>query len=401
MTPHGGGPPNNLRPSGSFHDRPSDSVSIIPRNPAPDRARRRAGAALYALGIIGGIVLNVLFFVLEIFGTKRSPEVVASAMLAGAIPAFAMLLVYVPVPSVLDRFDPEPWWCLAMAFIWGALAATGVAGFVNSAVHVYVAEASGPQAGQFVSTVIVAPVTEEIMKGMIVFGFFYFLRREFDGVVDGIIYATFCALGFAAVENVSYYARAALEGRDVFASTFVLRGIVAPWGHPLYTSMTGIGIGLARESSSKAVRVFAPFGGLVLAIALHAVWNFVPNLGADVFLVSLLFWFAFVGVFAVMVVFLVIRKGRTIRNYLRDEVILGNLSQAELALVTSAFGRARTYFMPKGAVWRRFIRATARLALCKWHTARAMKGKNRTFSIEFIGPLREEMKRLRAEIVSR
>ena len=41
-------------------------------------------------------------------------------------------------------------------------------------------------------------------------GAFYFLRKEFDGVVDGIIYATFCALGFAAVENISYY----LKPRD-------------------------------------------------------------------------------------------------------------------------------------------------------------------------------------------
>ncbi|NUP11870.1 MAG: PrsW family intramembrane metalloprotease [Polyangiaceae bacterium] len=404
MTPYGGGPPHPRHASAHPSHRPPGAfvhVAPSPLDPQPDRVRRRVGAVLYVLALLAGIVLNALFFILEIFASKRPPDVVAQAMLAGAVPAFAMLFVYLPVPSVLDRYDPEPWWCLLMAFAWGALVATGVAGFVNSFVHMFVANASGAKAGHLAAAVISAPISEEIMKSMIVWGFFFFLRREFDGVVDGIIYATFSALGFAAVENVSYYARAALEGQDVFAATFVLRGIVAPWGHPLYTSMTGIGIGLARESSSGLVRFFAPFGGLALAIALHAIWNFVPNLGANVFLVSLLFWFAFVGTFFVIVIALVIRKGRTIRNFLRDEIILGNITPAELALVTSAFGRARTYFMPKGSLWRRFIRAAARLALCKWHTARAIKGKKRTISIEFIAPLRDEMKRLRAEIYAR
>ena len=73
------------------------------------------------------------------------------------------------------------------------------------------------------------------------------LARIVLEVRDGIIYATFCALGFAAVENISYYARS--EAHNALAATFFVRGILAPWGHPLYTSMTGIGFGLSREST--------------------------------------------------------------------------------------------------------------------------------------------------------
>src|SRR5438105_15896766 len=62
-----------------------------------------------------------------------------------------------------------------------------------------------------VTACVCAPLVEEFWKGLAIFGVFFFLRREFDGVVDGIIYATFCALGFAAVENITYYARAAIE----------------------------------------------------------------------------------------------------------------------------------------------------------------------------------------------
>ena len=364
---------------------------------SPDRLRRIAGAGLFGVGIVVGALLNFLFFFYEI-AHSTLPHQMADAMVAGAIPAFAMLFLYLPVPSVLDRFDPEPWWCLAMAFLWGAIVATGVAGFANSAVSQLAIAAYGADRGRFITTVFCAPVTEEVMKGLVVWGFFYFLRREFDGVVDGIIYATFAALGFPAVENVSYYARAVLQGQDVFNGTFILRGVIAPWGHPLYTSMTGIGVGVARESSRRHIRFVAPIIGLGVAILLHATWNFVPNLGNHAFVASLMFWIVFVAIFSIIVIALVLRKGRTIRAYLKDEVVFGNLSEKEVVFLTSAFGRLRTYFMPRGKIWRKLIRASARLALCKWHTARAMRGKNRTVSLELIAPLRAEMKRLRHEI---
>ena len=52
-----------------------------------------------------------------------------------------------------------------------------------------------------------APITEELFKGLGVFGIFYFGRRQFDGVVDAIIYASFIALR----EFVAAAARLALR----------------------------------------------------------------------------------------------------------------------------------------------------------------------------------------------
>ncbi len=362
-----------------------------PRQPAPtsDKTRRTVGFILWVLAIVAGILGNILFFGLEILSSKR-PGDVAEAMFFGAIPALGMLVVYLPIPAILDRADPEPWWCLAMAFLWGALFATGFSGFANTVFAEVTSAALGRGASEFLTPVISAPIMEEGSKGLCVLGFFYFMRREFDGVVDGIIYATMCALGFAAVENIAYYGRAALQGDDVFAMTFVIRGIVAPWGHPLYTSMTGIGLGIARESEGGAMKIIGPLGGFCAAMFLHALWNFVPNLGAGVFFVSLLFWFVFIGVFLVILIVLVRRKGRIIGEYLRDEVLVGNLAPHEVALITSTFGR----FTFNGNK-RDFIRAGARLALAKWHTSRAMKGRKQTISVEFIGPMRQELQRLR------
>lgn len=369
--------------------------------PSPDRRRRIVGLSLWVVGILVGIVLNILFTVLEIASSRNSGEAL-SATLVGALFAFPPLVVYLFVPAIVDRFDPEPWWCLAMAFLWGALTATGFAGMLNTIFHIVVEGALGRDAGNFLTPVLSAPLVEEFWKGVCVLGFFYFMRREFDGVVDGIIYATFCALGFAAVENVSYYARAAVDSQQALYGTFVVRGVLAPWGHPLYTSMIGIGFGIARETSSTALRYLAPLMGYFAACTLHGIWNLVATIGnGGLFVVSLILWFLFVAAFFIMIIVLVFRKGRTIRENLKDEVLLGNLSQEELDLVCSPVGRLKATFSWRGAKGRAFIRAAARLGLSKWHTARAMKGQKRTISSDFIVPLRQELARLRGEMLAR
>jgi protease PrsW len=370
--------------------------------PDPDRRRRTVGLWLWILGVAAGAALNLIF---TLYGVVSSGGGMLEAMLVGALFAFPPLVLYLFVPMVVDRYDPEPWWCLVMAFLWGALAATGFSILINTGVHVGVSEGFGEQMGELISASISAPFAEELWKGLGVFGFFYFLRREFDGIVDGIIYATFCALGFAAVENVLYYARAAMQGGDVLAGTFVLRGVFTPWLHPLFTSMTGIGFGLARESARTSVRIAAPIGGYGLGVLLHAVWNFLPTalgraMGA-IFLPWLLLWLCFVAAFFGIIIALVLRKGRVIRDNLRDEVALGMLTQEELELVCSPIGRLRCTFGWRGATGRSFIRAGARLALSKWHTTRAMRGQKRTISADFIAPLRQEIAQLRLELLAR
>jgi hypothetical protein len=52
-----------------------------------------------------------------------------------------------------------------------------------------------------------------------------------------------------------------------------LRGILGPFAHPLFTSATGIGIGIAVTTSRPAVRILAPVLGYLAAVAMHATWN--------------------------------------------------------------------------------------------------------------------------------
>jgi hypothetical protein len=97
----------------------------------------------------------------------------------------------------------------------------------------------------------------------------------------------------------------------------------------------------------------------------------------------------------------VVRKGRIIRDNLNDEVLIGNLSQEELDLICSPFGRLRATLRHGGTIGRRFVAHGARLGLCKWHAARAAKGKKETISAGFIVPLRQELARLRHHMLVR
>ncbi len=107
-------------------------------------------------------------------------------------------------------------------------------------------------------------------------------------------------------------------------------------------------------------------------------------------------WFAFVAAFLGILIWLVVRKGRIIRAHLQDEVLLGNLTRQELELVCSPFASWRATWSWGGAAGRRFVRTATRLALSKWHAGRAMAGRQRTVSADWIVPLRQELFALRA-----
>ncbi|MBS2013803.1 MAG: PrsW family intramembrane metalloprotease [Deltaproteobacteria bacterium] len=372
------------------------------RKPDPEATRKIIGGVLYALGMLAGALLLLFVFVIPAFASKNSGDEV-SAMLIGALFAMPMLVIYLWVPWIIDRYDPEPWWCLLIALSWGGIAACGFSALINTMVHLTGNAVGGATFGDVLGACVSAPIVEEFTKGMAVFGIFFFLRRQFDGVVDGVIYATFAALGFAAVENVIYYGNAAktemLGGQEgVLAGTFVVRGILAPWGHPLYTSMTGLGFGIARETNKTWLKWLAPLGGYMFAAFLHSVWNTAATLSNALVLLMLPLWFLFVLAFFILVVWMVKRKGKIIHDHLRDEVLMGNLTPWELALVTSPIGRIKATFSYGGSAGRKFIDAAARLALSKWHTGRATQGRKLTVSADMIFPLRQDLHRLRGEV---
>lgn len=372
----------------------------------PDASRRKTGLVLLSFATALGLCLLCLFFV-------ALPVAVGEAdllafMCLGAFIALPAGAIYLTIPRMLDRYDPEPVSVLLGCVIWGAIVACGVAVTINSLVEDYVRSQAGETLATIVATTVCAPIVEESLKGLGVFGVFYFLHREFDGLVDGVIYAFFVALGFAAVENVVYYAQAASQGAGALTITLLLRGVVAPWGHPVYTAMTGLGFGIARESTSRTTKLFAPILGFVMAVALHALWNggsviagaLGESDGTSFFCFMLTLWLVFVAAFAALILGLVRRRKRILDAYLADEVVLRFVTETERMLVVDAFGlrKARAAWGEEGE---ELVRTAARLATVKWHSDRANKVGNQTISQHFIAPFRSRIRELRGVIAAR
>jgi RsiW-degrading membrane proteinase PrsW (M82 family) len=360
------------------------------------------GWILYALGMLGGGLLLVLVFLVPpLFGDDPGTEYTAMAI--GAVLALPPLFIYLWMPWFVDRYDPEPWWALLFCLSWGAIAACGFAAVINTGVHAFGQAVGGPAFGEALGACVSAPITEELFKGLAVAGIYFFVRREFDGVVDGVIYATFAALGFAATENIIYYGNAAqhdLQGsrENVLAATFLMRGILAPWGHPLYTSMTGLGFGIARETEKTWLKWLAPLGGYCFAAFLHSVWNTSATISGMLTALMLPLWFLFILCFFGLVIWLVARKGKIIREHLKDEVLMGFLTFSELEMISSPFGRWKATLSWGGTAGRKFIDVATRLSLSKWHAGRAHRNRKLTVSADMVVPLRQELAQLRAEV---
>jgi RsiW-degrading membrane proteinase PrsW (M82 family) len=181
----------------------------------------------------------------------------------------------------LDHYEKEPKILLGGVFVWGAIVAAGFAFLVNTVLGlgVYVVTNSDTIT-EFATGTLIAPPVEEIFKGFAVLVVFAIFRKEFDSVLDGIIYAGIVALGFAATENSYYiYNYGYLEDGwgGLFALVFV-RVILVGWQHPFYTAFFGIGLATARLNRSIWVKLLAPMIGLTIAILAHSLHNTIATL---------------------------------------------------------------------------------------------------------------------------
>ncbi len=251
------------------------------------------------------VAFTVVVGVLVLLGALAMALVVALSGAPGSL-ALAALLAALPVgPLVgcfmwLDRYEPEPRSLLAAGLLWGAFVATAAA-------LVFQGVGTVGGASQEDSLGVIAPVTEEVTKGVFLLLLLWWRRHELDGVLDGIVYAGMVGIGFAFTENLLYLA-AAYDGGPEFGpggsaaltGTFILRCLISPFAHPFFTAFTGIGVGLAISSRKGSVKLAAPLCGLVLAIALHSIWNISALAGTSGFFMvyATMMFPVFVGVIA-------------------------------------------------------------------------------------------------------
>lgn len=312
---------------------------------APGVPRRRLGWRR-ALVLSGAILLIAAcaIFMLFTLGTNLGTE----ALLIGAAAAILPVPVLVACFLWLDRYEPEPLKYLIFCFGWGAFVSTAASLLVNETAAGWFEDQGLPVA---LTAVLVAPFIEELTKAIAPILLLVFRRREWSGITDGLVYCGLSAIGFAMVENILYlgghgYASGAEQygpatGAQQVIAIFIVRILLFGFAHPLFTAMTGIGLGIAARTADRRVRVLAPIAGLLLAMMLHGAWNLIPTLtqATGQVLISL---FGFVGVMVPiffgmvgLAVWLRAWEGRLTERILPDYVRAGWLTPPEVAALSS------------------------------------------------------------------
>ena len=256
-----------------------------------------------------------------------------TATVLGLLLSLVVLGVIVPVLLWLDRFEREPPHLLLLVFGWGACVAPLGALTLNQFGGTLV----GARPGGDLVDIAVAPIVEESLKGLAPLLILLLWRREIDGIVDGMVYAGMTAAGFAVVEDVFYLAQGySTAGRHGLFATFLVRVVMSPFAHPLFSLCVGIGIGLSATSGRRLARIGAPILGWCCAVALHAIWNAGAVIAVHGSLWTyLLLQLPLFAVFIALVVSARRREGRLIDRHLRPYVRTGDLTLPEVAMLAS------------------------------------------------------------------
>lgn len=260
----------SLDPTGRSTAVPAQDAPI--QTPVWSAPVRRASLSTVVLASIGIVIAALAVLLVLVY--------LSTFLGAGAL-VICLLLALVPLTLVLlavrwiDRWEPEPRPALWFGFLWGAGVSIVTALVFDLGVQIVVA-ASGTArpAGDFMTAVVQAPLVEEGAKGFGLLLLFWVIRGQFNGPIDGVVYAAMIAAGFAFSENIQYFGVAMLDGGLAnLGITFLLRGVLSPFAHVLFTACTGFAIGVAARRATGSRYLGTVLIGLVAAVLLHALWN--------------------------------------------------------------------------------------------------------------------------------
>lgn len=290
-------------------------------------------------------------------------DVVSVVLVAGAL-ALGPTLLYAVLLWWLDRYEKEPLPLLAVAFLWGAVPAVVLAIVLELGLGFPLEQiVLTDQAREITEASLIAPIVEEALKAVILVVLFLAYRREFDNVLDGVIYGAMVGLGFAMVENTIYFIFIAYPEDQTFVGQPDIGNMLGLWvfraglfglNHSMFTAFTGAALGLVRSLRRRWQRGLVPTLGLGIAMLFHAMHNTLavmvgvlasdpinPRVGLVLGACLGIVVNDWGGLLVILVVSIVssIHEGQVIRQTLWEEVALGRFTPDEYATLVS--GRRR------------------------------------------------------------
>ena len=359
---------------------------IGPPFPMPVRKVGAPLAAIVALGTLTALILTLL--------TAVNP---GGTVLGFALSTTAMVLV-LACYLWLDRWEPEPPRLLVMAFLWGASVAVLTSVLAE---HLFgkafgLGEdsagegAAGGGAADFASVAIGAPVFEEAAKGAFLLLMMTGRRRnELNTLTDCLVYAGITAAGFAWLENIFYIASGETLGGSLAIAA--LRLVIGPFAHPLFTTMTGIGVYYALKQRNPLAKAAYLLIGYAAAVVMHALWNGSALLGLKAYVSVYLVWMA--PIFGLAIALAVAsrqREQRIVAAKLPVMVSGGLITPFEAAWMSSIPGRKTAVATAARLGGRRDGKAVKRFALQVVELAYVRDRIDRGFGDERVFALQNE-----------
>ena len=187
-----------------------------------------------------------------------------------------------------DRYQPEPIGNLGITYILGLIAAFACLKFYRLLPLIGIPD--DPSALMeshrlqfFFYSLGVIGLIEELFK-FLPFILIILRLKAFDEKIDGIVYASTIALGFASFENI--YHLAYLEGLELIGRAFA-----SPLTHTIFSSIWGYTVGKSRIQGKSLLK--ASLIGLSIAALVHGVFDFFttsPTLRVAASLLVLVIW---------------------------------------------------------------------------------------------------------------
>ncbi|MDR1807193.1 MAG: PrsW family intramembrane metalloprotease [Propionibacteriaceae bacterium] len=286
--------------------------------------------------------------------------------------AFPTLAVLSALFILADRYRPQRLFYWLLAVTWGASSACGIALFLNEWTSAHLAVMwwePGYDSARL--AVFIAPFVEEAAKAVILFVIALTDRGRISSRLSGIALAGLTAVGFAFTENIIYYGQVIVYGsytasagdvRQWLREFALQRGLYFCFGHPLFTSMTGIGLAIACRHRSKVVRVVAPLAGYLTAAFLHMTFNtvvtaeLVPSDYLNVIYIAVLL--PLVALLVGVILVTLRRQRRLIADRLTDYVVMGWLPATYPGLFSRWWTRTKALLI---SPWHGNVVSTIRL----------------------------------------
>lgn len=333
-------------------------------------------AAIVGLGTLAALILTLL--------TAVNPGGTVLGFALSTIAMACVLLSYL----WLDRWEPEPPRLLIMAFLWGASVAVLISVLAESVVaQVF---AAGEEKTSFVTVAIGAPLVEEAAKGAFLLLMLTGRRRnELNTLTDCLVYAGITAAGFAWLENIFYIANGETLAESL--ATAALRLVLGPFAHPLFTTMTGIGVYYALKQRNRLAKAACVLAGWAAASVMHGLWNGSALLGAKAYLGIYVLWM--MPIFALSIVLAVAsrrREQKIVAAKLPGMVANGLVSPLEASWLASMPTRKAAVSAAAGLGGRAAGRAVKRFSLQVVELAYVRDRIDRGFGDERIFALQNE-----------